>query len=75
MCRSMMELDFADRLGKITCPVLVVCGEKDSANKKASMELEKQIEHAQIRMITRAGHEVNADVPEELANVLQEFWI
>ena len=75
LCRSMMELDFADRLGKITCPVLVVCGEKDSANKKASIELEKRIEHAQIRMIAKAGHEVNADAPEELANMLQEFWI
>lgn len=75
LCRSMMDLDFSDVLGKIICPVLVVCGEKDSANKKASVEMEKQIEHAQIRMIARAGHEVNADAPEELADVLQEFWI
>lgn len=34
LCRTMAELDFSDSLHKVSCPVLLICGEKDTANKK-----------------------------------------
>ena len=34
LCSTMAELDFSDSLHKVSCPVLIVCGEKDNANKK-----------------------------------------
>ena len=34
LCGTMAELDFSDSLHKVSCPVLIVCGEKDNANKK-----------------------------------------
>ena len=34
LCGTMAELDFSDSLYKVSCPVLIVCGEKDKANKK-----------------------------------------
>lgn len=70
LCRTMMDLDFSDSLQKVTCPVLVVCGEKDSANKKASMELADKLENARLQIIPGAGHEVNVEAPEALAEVL-----
>ena len=39
LCGTMAELDLRDSLHKMSCPVLVACGEKDNANKKASKEL------------------------------------
>lgn len=39
LCGTMAELDFRDSLCKVSCPALIVCGEKDNANKKASKEL------------------------------------
>ena len=39
LCGTMAELDFSDSLHKVSCPVLIVCGEKDKANKKTSKEL------------------------------------
>lgn len=33
---SMLELDFTKDLASLTCPVLIVCGEKDTFNKKSS---------------------------------------
>ena len=39
LCGTMAELDFRDSLHNVSCPVLIVCGEKDNANKKASKEL------------------------------------
>ena len=39
LCGTMAELDFSDSLHKVSCPVLIVCGEKDNANKKTAKEL------------------------------------
>lgn len=69
----MMDLDYSGELNKISCPVLVVCGEKDSANKKASIELAERLAHAKLCMVKEAGHEVNVDTPEQLAKVLNGF--
>lgn len=36
---SMAELDLRPRLPELGCPVLVLCGSKDRANRKAAREL------------------------------------
>lgn len=71
---SMMNLDFRQDLHKITCPVLVICGEKDKANKKASLQMKALIPNAELTMIQNAGHEINIDAPEHLGKVLYSFW-
>lgn len=73
LCRSMMELDFSSSLKKFPVPTLVIYGEKDRANKKASIELANMLEHARLRVISKAGHEVNREAPEKLAEVLRCF--
>ena len=75
LSKSMMELDYSGELNKISCPVLVICGEKDSANIKAAKELSGRLAHAEICIIQKAGHEVNVDAPERLAEVLDGFMI
>ena len=42
----MTELNFKHELKKYHVSVLVVCGDKDKINKKASLELQQQIENA-----------------------------
>ena len=37
LTKSMLNLDFSVKLKDISCPSLILCGEKDNANKKASM--------------------------------------
>ncbi|MFR9240058.1 MAG: alpha/beta fold hydrolase [Clostridium baratii] len=71
---SMMNLNFSKSLKNIPCPVLVVCGEKDSANKKASKNLAESITKAEIQFIKNAKHEVNIDAPKELAEILNDFY-
>ena len=39
LCNTMSELDFSDSLCKVSCPTLIICGEKDNTNKKAPKEL------------------------------------
>ena len=43
LCGTMAELDFTESLHNVSCPVLIVCGEKDNANKKASKELARYL--------------------------------
>lgn len=74
LCKSMAELDFSSLLSRVSCPVLVVCGEKDNANKKASIELADILKTAQLQIVSGAGHEINIDAPEELAEMLREFY-
>lgn len=74
LCQSMMELDFSKSISKITCPVLVVYGEKDSANKKAAIELNGLLRNGTLKEISHSGHEVNIDAPEELSKLLHTFY-
>ena len=74
LCKTMMSLDFSDSLLKISCPVLVVCGEKDTANKKASVKLADILTNAEFSELKGIGHEVNTEAPEQLAAVLCRFY-
>lgn len=74
LTNSMMDLNFSTDLKQISCPVLVLCGDKDSVNKKASTTLAHEIKHSEIKFIKNAGHEVNVDAPKELAQIINEFY-
>ena len=74
LCGTMAELDFSDSLHKVSCPVLIVCGEKDNANKKSSKELAGYLSNSCYRELLKTGHEANIEAPEELAIVLQRFY-
>lgn len=74
LCRTMTELDFSGAVQNISCPALVVCGERDSANKKASAELAGLLQNADLQIIPGSGHEVNAEAPDRLAEALGAFY-
>ena len=74
LCGTMAELDFTDSLHNVSCPVLIVCGEKDNANKKASKELTRYLSKSFFYELLKTGHEVNIEAPEEIAIVLQKFY-
>lgn len=74
LTNSMMDLNFENDLEKITCPVLIICGEKDIANAKASKKLKKLLNTSTLKLIQNAGHEVNKDNPKQLSDELNEFF-
>ena len=73
LCGTMAELDLRDSLYKVSCPALIVCGEKDNA-KKASKELASYLSDSHFHELLKTGHEANIESPEELAMVLQRFY-
>jgi pimeloyl-ACP methyl ester carboxylesterase len=75
LTKSMLRLDFREKLSRITCPIMIICGEKDKANIRAAITMNKIILNAKFYLIRQAGHEVNIEAPEELANLIEKFWI
>lgn len=72
LANSMRTLDFSERLNEISCPVAVVCGEKDAANIKAARKLNDLLPQAELFIIPNAGHEINKCAPEALAAILEQ---
>lgn len=73
LARSMRSLDFRQGLHAIHCPVTILCGEKDQANRKAAEQLAKLLPQSELCIIPGAGHEVNKCVPEAIAAVLKKM--
>ena len=72
LTNSMADMDFTNDLNKVTCPVLVLCGEKDNVNKKAAVKLFKKLPNAKFSTVDDSGHEVNIDNPQGLAMAMEE---
>lgn len=73
LTKSMIDLDFSQGLKRIGCHTLVVCGEKDKANKRASEQLAAKLSNAEILIVQGVGHEINTEAPEKLASLLTDF--
>ena len=54
---------------------MIVCGERDKANRKAAIGMNNKMLNAKLFWVAQAGHEVNIEAPEELANLIEKFWI
>jgi pimeloyl-ACP methyl ester carboxylesterase len=74
LANSMKNLDFSDKLQKVSCPTLVVCGSKDSVNIKPAKYLTENIKNATLKIIKNTGHVINEESPKELAFVLEEYY-
>ena len=75
LSKTMMDIDFSNTLDSISCQVLLLCGEKDKANRKASEKLSSILKDTSFKIIENASNEVNIDNPEKLATLLQEFFV
>lgn len=72
LAHSMRSLDFTAQLSGIHCPVNILCGEKDSANLKASKKLNEILPKATLQIVPGAGHEINKDAPKAIAAILNK---
>lgn len=70
LTHSMRTLDFTQKLNSIHCPVQIVCGEKDHANKRAAFQLHQLLPQSELHFIPGAGHEVNKSAPDALWKLL-----
>lgn len=74
LAASMAEMDIPALLLRVRCRTLVLCGEKDRANRKAARQLQKGLSNAAMQTIVGAGHEANREAPGTLAAMLAAFY-
>jgi len=69
------RFDVMDRLGKIHCPTLVLCGEEDRLTPpKYSHLLRDSIADAALTVIPDAGHMVMLEQPQQVNRAIEEFF-
>lgn len=73
LSHSMRTLDFSRSLDKITCPVTIICGEKDTANLEASKKLKELLPQSRLNIVPDAGHEVNKCAPDAISAVINNL--
>lgn len=73
LTNSMADMDFTSGLENVSCPALVLCGEKDNVNKKAAIKIVEKLSRAKFSTIENSGHEVNIDNPNGLAKAMEEL--
>lgn len=74
LVNSMSNLNIAKDLEKINCKSLIICGAKDNVNMESAKLLNNSIKNSEFKVISNSSHEVNIDNPEELSNIIYEFW-
>ena len=74
LIKSMENFDIENKLPLVKSKTLVICGQKDKANKKASIELARVIDGAKLVLVEDSRHEVNVDGQKKLYEILNEFY-
>jgi pimeloyl-ACP methyl ester carboxylesterase len=71
--RALLQMDYiSDRLGEITVPTLLVCGDEDPSL-GPMREIQKRIAHAHFALLSLAGHFANRDQPAAFNRAVLEF--
>ena len=74
LVQSMAHMNLSKDLELIQCPTLLLCGEKDTHNKKGCQLLSKHIQESCFETIEHASHEVNIDNPQLLTQKISSFY-
>ena len=75
LTNSMAELNIKEKISKLKCHTLVICGEKDSANIESANKLNENIKNSELEIIKNEGHELNIDAPEKFAEIIKGFLV
>ena len=73
--RMLAEAIKADLPYRISCPALLICGEKDKAGSAKSYNKKwHQREGLPLKWIKNAGHNSNTDQPDEVNRLIEKFF-
>jgi len=73
--RKRLQPSAKDRLGEITCPVLLVVGENDLNYYHDIADLiQKNVAQAEVHTIPNAGHLINMEQPEKVNEMIYQFF-
>lgn len=71
--QACMQFDITERLEKIRCPAVVICGSEDRLTPlRNSQFLVNRIKKAELRLVPGAGHMVMLENPPQVAAILAD---
>jgi 3-oxoadipate enol-lactonase len=74
MCKAFLAIDMTSELKRITCPTLVLVGEKDILKpRKFSEIIARQIPEADLKIVPGAGHASVVEQPVAIAREITAF--
>lgn len=73
--QNLSDFDLTEKLKEVQQPVLLLCGDRDKINHKASKEMFDLLPKAQFDLLEGAGHDVNQQLPEPLARTVEEYLL
>jgi len=65
--------DVRDMISLIKVPTLIIVGEKDKLNLKASKYLNSKIKNSDLKIVSGCGHMVMVEKPEEFNHIVGNF--
>lgn len=75
MFEEVLQFDGTSILSKITCPTLIIAGEKDNITPTTfQREMHAAINHSELLMVPYGSHCSQLDFPEFINLKLQTFW-
>jgi 3-oxoadipate enol-lactonase len=74
LMRTGSRFDVTGETGRLTMPVLVLCGERDRVNLKLSRMLAEALPNARFGEVPSAGHVANLDNPQAFNALLRDFF-
>ena len=57
----------------IKVPTLIIVGEKDKLNLRASKYLNRKIENSELRIVSGSGHTVMVEKSDEFNHIVENF--
>lgn len=74
LCEAFLKVNFTDHLGEISAPICIIVGEKDLLKGLPyALILKAQLPHAELHVLSGAGHASCWERPEEFNTVLLGF--
>ncbi|WP_415980433.1 alpha/beta fold hydrolase [Faecalicoccus pleomorphus] len=75
LTKSMIDLNFENRIHDFSIPTMLICGDQDKANIKSSQYFNDHMMNAKLTIFSNTGHIVNEEKPQELAKLLNDFFV
>lgn len=74
LCRAFLDINLTPKLNRITCPSLVLVGEKDILKHRGFAEIiASRIKSSKLRVLKGAGHAAAIEQPEAVAREIAIF--
>jgi proline iminopeptidase len=70
----LQHFDYISKLKKITCPTLIIAGEKDwICNSTQSKIIAQEIPHSRLKVFKNCGHAVAVDAHDQYIKIIKNF--